>query len=266
MISARKYNFIFIIQIVLVLGVLLGGGYLVYQNVNEKNNKEENVIEEDVVVPDIKEIDQELVDIDINENIVYDGYDVTIRIPKVVDPNGEEINNKIKSDIAKYYQDKNTSIDYNYYINNDIVSIIINTIDQYEEENFLVYNFNKNDFNLLDNSQLLELKEIKEEDFHGLLINIYESHLKDILKEDNSETNIEDNKEEEKKEEKKEETKDIDRTTDYYKKTIDKENCGIDRPMFLNHENHLIVVFDEYNIDSQTKYYYNLNTKKVVER
>ena len=58
MISTKKYKLILIIQFILIIGVLGGGGYLVYQNVNDKNNKED-VKEEEVVVPDIKEIDQE---------------------------------------------------------------------------------------------------------------------------------------------------------------------------------------------------------------
>ena len=84
----------------------------------------------------------EIVDIDINENIVYEGYDVSIRIPKVTDPKGEEINNKIKEDLKEYYENKDTSIEYNYYTNNDIISIIIRTENKDKEENYFTYNFN----------------------------------------------------------------------------------------------------------------------------
>ena len=38
MISTRKYNLIVIIQLLLVIGVLGGGGYLVYKNVNDKTD------------------------------------------------------------------------------------------------------------------------------------------------------------------------------------------------------------------------------------
>ena len=243
MISARKYNIIFIIQLILVVGVLGGGGYLVYQNVQEKNNKQEE-IQEEVTVPDLKELDQEIVEVDINENIVYDGYDVTIRIPKVNDDNGTSINEQIKSDLEKYYENKDHSIDFVYYENNDIVSILITVTDTIDNIEYITYNFNKNDFNLLTNKDLLALKDIKEEDFHGLLINIYDSHLKDRL----------------------EEGKEIDRTTISYKKTVDKDNCGIDRPMYLDHDNHLNVIFEETDGEITTKYTYNLNAKKVVEK
>ena len=243
MISARKYNIIFVIQLLLIVGVLGGGGYLVYQNVTEKNNKEE-VIEEEITVPDLVELDQEIVEVDINENVVYDGYDVNIRIPKVTDEKAESINEQIKSDLDEYYRNKDHSINYEYYVNNDVISILITITDNNENYYYLSYNFNKDDFKLLTNSELLELKEIKEEDFHGILINIYDDHLKSNL----------------------EEGKEIDQTTISYKKTIDKDNCDLDRPMFLDHDNHLNVVFEENDEEIITKYIYNLNSKKVVER
>ncbi len=126
MISTKKYNFIFIIQLLLIIGVLGGGGYLVYTNTIKKDTKED-IKEEEVIVPDIVELDEEIITVDTNENIVYDGYDVSIRIPKVTDDEGIEINNKIKEDIKEYYENKDTSIDYSYYINNNIISIIIRT-------------------------------------------------------------------------------------------------------------------------------------------
>ena len=127
MISARKYNIIFVIQLLLIVGVLGGGGYLVYQNVTEKNNKEE-VIEEEITVPDLVELDQEIVEVDINENVVYDGYDVNIRIPKVTDEKAESINEQIKSDLDEYYRNKDHSINYEYYVNNDVISILLLSI------------------------------------------------------------------------------------------------------------------------------------------
>ena len=257
MISTKKYNFIFIIQLLLIIGVLGGGGYLVYTNTINKDTKED-IKEEEVIVPDIVELDEEIITVDTNENIVYDGYDVSIRIPKVTDDEGTEINNKIKEDIKEYYENKDTSIDYSYYINNNIISIIIRTENKDKEEHFFTYNFNNEDFNLLDNSKLLELKEIKQEDFHGILVNIYESHLKDEL------SNNEDNSEE-KKEDKKEEIK-IDVTTNDYKKTTDKENCSINLPMYLDQDNHLNVIFNEYKDGIINKQIYNLNAKKVIER
>ena len=244
MISTKKYKLILIIQFILIVGVLGGGGYLVYQNINDKDNKEE-IKEEEVVVPDIKEVDTELVDIDINENIVYEGYDVTIRIPKVTDERGTDINNKIKEDVKDYYENKDTSIEYNYYTNNDIVSIVIRTENKDKEENYYTYNFNTEDYILLDNSKLLELKNIKEEDFHGLLVNIYEAYLKDHLEEGKTS---------------------IDVTSNDYKKTTDKDNCTIDLPMYFDHDNHLNVVVNEYKDDVIVKQIYNLNAKKVVER
>jgi hypothetical protein len=244
MISTKKYKLILIIQFILIVGVLGGGGYLVYQNINDKDNKEE-IKEEEVVVPDIKEVDTELVDIDINENIVYEGYDVTIRIPKVTDERGTDINNKIKEDLKEYYENKDTSIEYNYYTNNDIVSIVIRTENKDKEENYYTYNFNTNDYTLLDNHKLLELKDIKEDSFHGLLVNIYEAYLKDHLEEGKTS---------------------IDVTSNDYKKTTDKDNCIIDLPMYFDHDNHLNVVVNEYKDDVIVKQIYNLNAKKVVER
>ena len=266
MISTKKYNFIFIIQLLLIIGVLGGGGYLVYTNTINKDTKQD-IKEEEVIVPDIVELDEEIITVDTNENIVYDGYDVSIRIPKVNNEQGNEINNKIKEDIEEYHKDKDTSIDFDYYVNNDIVSLVIKTINQDNEENYLTYNFNKNDFQLLDNHDLLELKGIKEEDFHGILVNIYEAYLKNGLeeKEEQEDKEEEEKKEETKKEEKKEEKK-IDVTTDDYKKTTDKENCSTSLPMYLDQDNHLNVVFNEYKEDRIIKQIYNLNAKKVVER
>ena len=262
MISTIKYNVIFIIQLLLVFGVLGGGGYLVYKNVTDKENKEE-IKEEEVIVPDIQELDEDIVAIDINENIVYDGYDVSIRIPKVTNEQGTDINNKIKVDLKEYYDNKDTSIEYDYFINNDIVSIE----NKEKEENFFTYNFDMNDYSLIDNHKLLELKGIKEDSFHGLLVNIYEDYLKNNVeeKEEVKGEIKEDNKQEDKKEEKKQENK-IDVTTDDYKKTTDKDNCSINLPMYLDQDNHLNVVFNEYKDNNVIKQIYNLNAKKVVER
>ena len=246
MISTRKYNFIVIIQVLLLIGILGGGGYFAYKKIATKEEiNTGDIIEEEVVVPDIEEINDEIVAVDINENVVHDDFDVSIRIPKVTDNNGTSINEKIKSDIEEFYKNKDHSIDFIYYVNNDIVSIVIDIKDRYDNETYLTYNFNLNDYKLLDNKELLKVKEIKEEDLHGILINIYESHLKD---------NLEENK------------KDIDRTTISYKKTVDKDNCTIDLPMYFDDDNHLNVVFTEYQDEVMVKYIYNLNAKKVVER
>ncbi len=246
MISTRKYNIIVIIQVLLLIGVLGGGGYYAYNKITAKEEVNTgDIIEEDVVVPDIEEINDEIVAVDINENVVHDDFDVSIRIPKVTDSNGTSINEKIKNDVEEYYQNKDHSIDFVYYVNNDIVSIVINIKDRFDSEVYLTYNYNLNNYQLLDNSELLKVKEFKEEDLHGILINIYESHLKDNLEEGKT---------------------DIDRTTISYKKTVDKDNCTIDLPMYLDNDNHVNVVFTEYQNEVMVKYIYNLNAKKVVER
>lgn len=244
MISTRKYTFLVIIQVLLVVGVLGGGGYFAYNKFINKDNKEE-IKEEEVVVPDIQELDEDIIVVDINENIVHEGFEVSIRTPRLSNEKGSSINEKIKSDIEEYYKEKDHSIDYEYYLNGDIVSLVINIKDKDNVETFFVYNFDMNEYKLLDNHELLSVKEIKEEDVHGILINIYDSHLKE---------NLEEGKE------------DIDRTTISYKKTTDKDNCNIDLPMYLDQDNHLNVIFNEYKDEVITKYIYNLNAKKVVER
>jgi len=244
MISTRKYTFLVIIQVLLVVGVLGGGGYFAYNKFINKEKKEE-IKEEEVVVPDIQELNEDIIVVDINENIVHEGYEVSIRTPRLSNEKGSTINEKIKNDIEEYYQEKDHSIDYEYYLNGDIVSLVINIKDKDNNETFFTYNFDINNYELLDNRNLLKIKDIKEEDVHGLLINIYDSHLKDSLEEGKT---------------------DIDRTTISYKKTIDKDNCSIDLPMYLDQDNHLNVIFDEYKDEIITKYIYNLNAKKVVER
>ena len=244
MISTRKYTFLVIIQVLLVVGVLGGGGYFAYNKFINKEKKEE-IKEEEVVVPDIQELNEDIIVVDINENIVHEGYEASIRTPRLSNEKGSTINEKIKNDIEEYYQEKDHSIDYEYYLNGDIVSLVINIKDKDNNETFFTYNFDSSNYELLDNRNLLKIKDIKEEDVHGLLINIYDSHLKDSLEEGKT---------------------DIDRTTISYKKTIDKDNCSIDLPMYLDQDNHLNVIFDEYKDEIITKYIYNLNAKKVVER
>lgn len=248
MISARKYNIIVSLVVLLIIGALGVGGYFIYHKFIDTSEKKEEVL------PDIKEeeIEEEnnelIIESIVNENIIHDDYDVTIKIPTIKNPEIEGLNDKINEDLKIYYdEEKKYNIDYTSFVNNNFVSIVIKVSDNNGLIDYLTYNFDINTKNIVDNRDLFEYKDIKESDYHGLLVKIYEAYLEEVINKD-SETK-----------------KEINRSDKEYLKTIDRENCRIDIPMFLNHDNHLNVIFREYRDNNIYILVFNLNTLKIVE-
>ena len=248
MISARKYNIIVSLVVLLIIGALGVGGYFIYHKFIDTSEKKEEVL------PDIKEeeIEEEnnelIIESIVNENIIHDDYDVTIKIPTIKNPEIEGLNDKINEDLKIYYdEEKKYNIDYTSFVNNNFVSIVIKVSDNNGLIDYLTYNFDINTKNIVDNRDLFEYKDIKESDYHGLLVKIYEAYLEELINKD-SETK-----------------KEINRSDKEYLKTIDRENCRIDIPMFLNHDNHLNVIFREYRDNNIYILVFNLNTLKIVE-
>ncbi len=249
MISARKYNIIVTLVVLLILGSLGFGGYYIYHNYFE--NKEEKKVEpqkEEKENEQEEKEDELVIESSVNENILHDDYDVTIKIPTIKNPEIEGLNDKINDDLTSYYDDeKKFNIDYTYFENNNIISVVIKVIDNNGIVNYLTYNFDVKERKILDNHYLLEYKEIKESDYHGLLVKIYEAYLEELINKDS------------------EQKKDINRTDSFYLKTIDKDNCRIDLPMFLNQDNHINVIFTEYRDNNTYLLVFNINTLKIVE-
>ena len=248
MISARKYNIIVSLVVLLIIGALGVGGYFIYHKFIDTSEKKEEVL------PDIKEeeIEEEnnelIIESIVNENIIHDDYDVTIKKPTIKNPEIEGLNDKINEDLKIYYdEEKKYNIDYTSFVNNNFVSIVIKVSDNNGLIDYLTYNFDINTKNIVDNRDLFEYKDIKESDYHGLLVKIYEAYLEEVINKD-SETK-----------------KEINRSDKEYLKTIDRENCRIDIPMFLNHDNHLNVIFREYRDNNIYILVFNLNTLKIVE-
>jgi len=247
MISARKYNIIVTLVILLVLSIISVGGYYgYYYFIDKKDDKEE------VITGDIKEIKEEnnelVIETSINENIIHDDVDVTIKIPKVVNPTINSLNDRIMNDLRDYYNDeKKYDIDYTYFVNNDIVSLII-TINKDNEFNYVVYNFDLIKHELIDNHEILKIKDIKESDYQGLLIKTYDNYLDELINKDNEGEKIK-----------------VDQTNPEYLKTIDKENMNIDLLMFLNQDNHVNVIINSYRNNIINKVILNISTLKSVE-
>ena len=127
------------------------------------------------------------------------------------------------------------------------MSLVI-TISKDNEVNYLVYNFDLIKHELIDNHELLKIKDIKESDYQGLLIKTYDSYLEELINKDNEGEKIK-----------------VDQTNPEYLKTIDKENMHLDLYMFLNQDNHVNVIVTEYRNNLVNKVILNINTLKNVE-
>ena len=243
MISARKYNIIVTFVILLVLSLITVGGYYGYHYFTDEKEEKE------VVTPDIPEENNELIiETSINESIIHDDFDVTIKIPKVSNPIIDNLNDKIMDDLSDYYNDeKKYNIDYTYFVNGDIVSIVI-TINSNDELYYLTYNFDTVKHVIIDNNEILKYKDIKDSDYQGLLVKAYDNYLEELINKDNTG-----------------EKKKVDQKDPNYLKTIDKENFNLDRYMFLNQDNHINVIVLEYRDNKVNKIILNINTLKKVE-
>lgn len=230
---------------------------LMLKNKEEKKNDElENNIEieqEESIIGQIKIP---------NESTIYTYYETikkgpNFKIPKInIDSNdARKINDEIEEMVEnaqQYVEDYNKNniegggpsyIDYHYYINNDILSVVIEYSSGYDFMEYKVYNINVKTGKEYTNEDILKVKNISIDKFEERLSNTLGEQLKEEYKDIENE-------------ELKEQYKEI------YNKTVSKENCSINNnQLFLDDENDISVVAKEYSIAGAGRYYYVFKLK-----
>ena len=196
------------------------------------------------------------------ESKVYTYYETlkkgpNFRIPKInIDSDdarkiNDEIDEMVKN-AQQFVEDYNKDniegegpsyIDYHYYINNDILSVVIEYSSGYDYMEFKVYNINIKTGKKYTNEDILKVKNISIDKFEERLSNTFGEQLKEEYKDIENE-------------ELKEQYKEI------YSKTISKENCSINNnQIFLDNDNEISVVAKEYSIAGAGRYYYVFKLK-----
>jgi len=232
-----------VLIIILILMVLGLSGYLVYDKFitkqetsdTTKNNSNKKVLKKDE-----------------SKDIVYTLYtvkpepyfDVESSIPKlnIDSAYANKINNEISTIVYIGYENDSNGgikckddcqlIQYKYYLNNNILSLVLYEDGQTSplSHQYHTYNIDIYTGEEVTNKDLVKLKNINESDFEVKLSNTF----KEAYPFDKYYPESEYGKE----------GKDF--ATQTYNQTIDLKNCSIDNPMFLNENGELVVVIGVY--------------------
>lgn len=239
-ISLGMAIFLFAIFLVVIAGVVIGA-VLITRN-NDRSVGKEPIIQ-------------------VNANgIVYtdfekkgEGYSYSIPKINIDSKDVENINNEIEEKIIKEVkkqikeykklkkENKNNQeevsyaftpcdISYKYYINDEILSVVIKFGFPYEYVEYTVYNVNIKTGKKIKNEEILGYKGILPENFSNKLPEIFG----DFYKENSGNMNEENELYEEYKKQ--------------YERTISKENCNINNYMFLDNEGNINIVAKIYTM------------------
>jgi hypothetical protein len=164
----------------------------------------------------------------------------------------DEINNYKKGYSVFLY-----SVEYDVFLNDTILSLVI--CREYPDDciDYQVYNVDVSTGKSVSNTQLLQYKDITETDLLNKLPEVYSDEF--INQNGTKETDIDNMKTAPcgfTEEEIKDFSKDY---TDQYNMTIDISNYGIDTPMFLNADGNLIIIAKIYSLAGSDFYYQMIN-------
>lgn len=187
-------------------------------NINKINNNKEIVYSKEIYIPDKLPEDLNTDEVKSELPIINLNYDSV-----------KEVNKKIENEY-KRLKDENiitddmvniNSLKYKYYVNGDILSLIIeyknyNYTALYVTYNYKTYNIDKTNGKVLSNKEIINLKKITEEDVYDKIIENIEQEYKN-LEYDNY------------------------KNMDFYKETINniKKDNNIISPLFLDDNNNL---------------------------
>ena len=194
-----------------------GEAALLYDEISE--NSFVGVFEKTNVYSKMDEIDEgaleDIKPLDESKDIIYTLPNQSYPIINISgSPEVEYINEEIKG-IYEEYDDEYNHKEYNYYLSNDIVSLVISIEDNTGFVNYDVYNINTNTGKTVSNSELLEIKQIDETTFLNKLKECYKNKFIEIHK---IFQGIENDPLYE----------------DGYNKNISNDNCNMKQPMFLD--------------------------------
>ena len=232
-----------IILIVIVLGLSI---YIVYDKVIDKNNVSEKL--ENVVINKEKKmlLKEE------SKDVVYDLYnevkndqfgEENIRLPYLnIDSKYADIINKEMKVLYDGEKDKSSesiinAYDYKYFINDNILSLIIKTQAEVVSPDYYVYNIDVYSGNSISNLELLNRNNIDFKSFATNLSNIIDPLIRDLYP-DYVPTILK-----------------WDTLAEYYHLTLSIENCNVNNSMFLDSDGNLNVI---------VKIYYSFNPHNMI--
>lgn len=201
--------------------------------------------------------------LDESKEIVYSSYEITLeneysyKIPyinidlKNIDTINNEIEKYYKTDLEevlaeyqsiekdiKFYTLSIMEIKYNAYINNNILSLVIETLHTGGLKVYKVYNVDIYDGTVIENSDLIKLKQIKESDLENKLKELYKAK---FIEEYGTKDDVQTLQWPE---------TEIQERANFYdeqlQRTISSSNCSAKVPMFLNANGNICVVANIY--------------------
>ncbi len=210
--------------------------------------------------------------LDESKEIVYSSYEITLanqysyKIPyininlKNIDTINNEIEKYYKTDLEevlaeyqsiekdnKFYTLSIMEIKYNAYINNNILSLVIETLHTGGLKVYKVYNVDIYDGTVIENLDLIKLKQVKESDLENKLKELYKAKfIEEYGTKDDVQT-LQWPKTE------------IQERANFYDEqlqlTISSSNCSAKKvPMFLNANGNICVVANIYAMDGGESY------------
>ena len=242
-----------IITLVIILGILVAllTGYIVY----DKILKEDDQVKKNDEIKDIvySSFNKETSDYSYNiPTINIDSTDVEKINAEINKDYKEEVEKQINNGEIVVYE-----VDYNYYVNSNVLSLVITGKLPSDIENYQVFNVDIYTGKSITNDELLNYKNISSTEFLSKLPDIYKNKYIDLHGTKESYINGLKNapagwtEEEIKSHEK--------RYTNQLNNTLDSENYSIGTPIFINSNNKLNIVATIYSLAGATAYDYILD-------
>lgn len=117
----------------------------------------------------------------VDRTFVYDGEKHSFKIPKITiaGVNTDEINKTIRTEIEKaYYEGENKEVfdsKYQYFVNNNLVSVIVSNVDLFgsEFEYLKVFNIDASTGKLITADEVVKLAGLTDGEFFGKVKDLY---------------------------------------------------------------------------------------------
>lgn len=203
---------------------------------NENDNLDYDNVEEQTTVKSI----------DSSKDIVYTLYDKSYPIINLDSSEIEDINDKIEQNYKGPDKPREFGLsEYNYYLNNEILSLVISTEDNTGFYYYDVYNINVKTGKIVSNADLLKSKNIDEQSFLSKLPEYYKNKFMEV---NSGATGIESTIE----------GKNL--YEEQYNKTISTDNYNMQTQMFLDNNQKINIVAKIYSLAGADYYYHIINT------
>ncbi len=245
-ISLGMAIFLFALMLLLIVGVIIGAVLI------NRNNKKEYLKNENIIVNEV--ITENYTEPEISDDVlVYTAFEESgnwykYSIPKlnIDSDDATVINYEIEEKLIKEVKEQinsgkgienygynPSSIEYDYYINGNILSVVITLGTDVEYSSYYVYNINIETGKKCTNEEILEYKGISAEEFEKKLSSIYGERFSESYSG----------------------FKGSELYDECYEKTISKENCNINNPIFIEYNGQIIVIAKIYSFVGALHYF-----------